>query len=201
MIRFYTLQRFVHFSPQDSIASVGFSHYMMFEKRMTETQSFRNINSLLRVDHTKPTKPTTCWSTSSRASRNLLNYARAHNKDSIASVGFSHYMMFEKRMTETQSFRNINSLLRVDHTKPTKPTTCWSTSSRASRNLLNYARAHNSLWLHMEVSSMNNLSSLWAWVAVHRKITRVLRDFQKNTGNTGYSRCVNPPSCLIKLPP
>ena len=38
-----------------------------------------------------------------------------------------------------------------------QPSTCWSTSSRASCNLLNYARAHNSLWLHTEVSSMNNL--------------------------------------------
>ena len=55
MIRLYTLQRFAHFSPQDLIASVDSSHYMMFEKWMTETQSFRNINSLLRADHTKPT--------------------------------------------------------------------------------------------------------------------------------------------------
>ena len=55
MIRLYTLQRFVHFSPQDSIASADFSHYMVFEKWMTETQSFSNINSLLRADHTKPT--------------------------------------------------------------------------------------------------------------------------------------------------
>ena len=57
MIRLYTLQRFAHFSPQDSIASADSSHYMMFEKRMTETQSFRNINSLLRADHTKLTNP------------------------------------------------------------------------------------------------------------------------------------------------
>ena len=57
MIRLYTPQRFAHFSPQDSIASVDFSHYMVFEKRMTETQPFGNINSLLRVDHTKPTNP------------------------------------------------------------------------------------------------------------------------------------------------
>ena len=57
MIRLYTLQRFAHFSPQDSIASIDFSHYMVFERRMTETQSFRSINSLLRADHTKPTNP------------------------------------------------------------------------------------------------------------------------------------------------
>ena len=28
---------------------------------------------------------------------------------------------------------------------------------KSSHNLVNYARAHNSLWLHTEVSSMNNL--------------------------------------------
>ena len=28
---------------------------------------------------------------------------------------------------------------------------------KVSHNLLNYARAHNGMWLHMEVSSMNNL--------------------------------------------
>ena len=37
-------------------------------------------------------------------------------------------------------------------------------------------RAHNSLWLHTEVSSMKYLSSLCAWVADLRIITRVLRD-------------------------
>ena len=66
MIRLYTLQRFAHFSPQDSIASVDISHCMVFEKRMTETQSFRNINSLVRADHTN-LHPSTSWSTSSRA--------------------------------------------------------------------------------------------------------------------------------------
>ena len=29
--------------------------------------------------------------------------------------------------------------------------------AKISHNLLNYARAHNGMWLHMEVSSMNNL--------------------------------------------
>ena len=28
---------------------------------------------------------------------------------------------------------------------------------KVSHNLLNYARAHNGMWLHTEVSSMNNL--------------------------------------------
>ena len=28
---------------------------------------------------------------------------------------------------------------------------------KSSHDLVNYARAHNSLWLHTEVSSMNNL--------------------------------------------
>ena len=81
-----------------------------------------------------------------------------------------------------------------------QPTTCWPTSSRASRNLLNYARDHNSLWLHTEVSSINHLSSLWACVAVHRKITRN-PGISKHTGNTGFSRCLNPPKCVFKFPP
>ena len=65
-------------------------------------------------------------------------------------------MMFEKWMTETQSFRNINSLLRADHTKPTSLYLLIHLF-KSSCNLLNYARAHNSLWLDTEVSSMNNL--------------------------------------------
>ena len=92
MISLYTLQRFVHFSPQDSIASAWFSHYMMFEKRMTETQSFRSVCTL-RCDRPYHLHPL-----------HLLVY----------------------------------------HCK-------------SSHNLINYARAHNSLWLHTEVSSMNNL--------------------------------------------
>ena len=92
MISLYTLQRFVHFSPQDSIASAWFSHCMMFEKRMTETQSFRNSHSLLWMDR---------------------------------------YTYFP-----------LHLLVHL---------------FKRSCNLLSYARAHNSLWLHTEVSSMNNL--------------------------------------------
>ena len=92
MISLYTLQRFVHFSPQDSIASAWFSHCMMFEKRMTETQSFRNNHSLLWMDR---------------------------------------YTYFP-----------LHLLVHL---------------FKRSCNLLSYARAHNSLRLHTEVSSMNNL--------------------------------------------
>ena len=121
MIRLYTLQRFAHFSPQDSIASAWFSHCMMFEKRMTKTQSFRNNHSLLRMDS--------------------YTYFPLH--------------------------------LLAHH---------W----KRSCNLLNYARAHNSLWLRTEVSSMNHLSS---------------PGFPKKPDNTGFPRCLNPPRCLFKLPP
>ena len=65
-------------------------------------------------------------------------------------------MMFEKRMTETQSFRSINYLLRVDSTTYI-PLHLLVHLFKISHNLLNYARAHNGLWLHTEVSSMNNL--------------------------------------------
>ena len=59
-------------------------------------------------------------------------------------------------MTETQSFRNNNSLLRVD-SYTYFPLHLLAHLFKRSCNLLNYARAHNSLWLHTEVSSMNNL--------------------------------------------
>ena len=78
MISLYTLQRFVHFSPQDSIASAWFSHYMMFEKRMTETQSFRNNHSLLWMDR-YTYFPLHLLVHLFKSSRNLINYARAHN--------------------------------------------------------------------------------------------------------------------------
>ena len=65
-------------------------------------------------------------------------------------------MMFEKRMTETQFFRSINSLLRIDYTTY-NPLHLLVYHYKSSHNLLNYARAHNGLWLHTEVSSMNNL--------------------------------------------
>src|SRR3990170_9096454 len=71
-------------------------------------------------------------------------------------LDFSHYMVFEKRMTETQSFRNINSLLRVDR-YTYFPLHLLACLFKSSRNLLNYARAHNGLWLHTEVSSMKYL--------------------------------------------
>ena len=64
-------------------------------------------------------------------------------------------MLFEKRMTETQSFRSITlSTGRPYHLHPLH---LLVYHCKSSHNLINYARAHNSLWLHTEVSSMNNL--------------------------------------------
>ena len=114
----------------------------------------------------------------------LQRFAHFSPQDSIASAWFSHCMMFEKRMTETQSFRNNHSLLWMDR-YTYFPLHLLVYHWKSSHNLINYARAHNSLWLHTEVSSMNHLSSLWAWVAVHRKITQVLRDFQKIQATLG----------------
>ena len=59
-------------------------------------------------------------------------------------------------MTETQSFKNINSLLWVD-SYTYFPLHLLVYHCKSSHDLVNYARAHNSLWLHTEVSSMNNL--------------------------------------------
>ena len=59
-------------------------------------------------------------------------------------------------MTETQSFRNNHSLLWLDQ-YTYFPLHLLAHLFKRSCNLLNYARAHNSLWLHTEVSSMNNL--------------------------------------------
>ena len=60
------------------------------------------------------------------------------------------------RRFETQSFWNNNSLLWVD-SYTYFPLHLLAHLFKRSCNLLNYARAHNSLWLHTEVSSMNNL--------------------------------------------
>ena len=92
MISLYTLQRFAHFSPQDSISSVGFF-------------------ALHGV-----------WETDDRD------------------------IVFQKRLhlTMDRPYHLLPLHLLVYHCKS------W-------HNLINYARAHNSLWLHTEVSSMNNL--------------------------------------------
>ena len=92
MISLYTLQRFAHFSPQDSISSVGFLALEGVWETDERDTVFRSINSLLWVDR--------------------YTY-------------FPLYLL-------VHLFKSL-------------------------RNLLNYARAHNGLWLHTEVSSMNNL--------------------------------------------
>ena len=65
-------------------------------------------------------------------------------------------MVFEKRMTETQSFRSVSTLRWVD-SSTYFPLHLLVYHFKSSHDLVNYARAHNSLWLHTEVSSMNNL--------------------------------------------
>ena len=69
---------------------------------------------------------------------------------------FSHYMVFEKRMTETQSFRSA-STLRPGRPYHLHPLHLLVYHCKSLHDLLSYARAHNSMWLHTEVSSMNNL--------------------------------------------
>ena len=92
MISLYTLQRFVHFSPQDSIASAWFlALHGVWETDDRDTV-IQKLYSLLRVD------------------------------------SYTYY-----------------------------PLHLLAHLFKRSCNLLNYARAHNSLWLHTEVSSMNNL--------------------------------------------
>ena len=59
-------------------------------------------------------------------------------------------------MTETQSFRNKHSLLWMDR-YTYFPLHLLVYHYKSSHDLVNYARAHNSLWLHTEVSSMNSL--------------------------------------------
>ena len=86
----------------------------------------------------------------------LQRFAHFPHKTRSSPLDFSHYMVFEKRMTETQSFRSTNSLVWVD-SYTYFPLHLLAHLFKRSCNLLNYARAHNSLWLHTEVSSMNNL--------------------------------------------
>ena len=61
-----------------------------------------------------------------------------------------------KRMTETQSFRST-STLRSGRPYDLHPLHLLVYHYKSSHDLLNYARAHNSLWMHTEVSSMNSL--------------------------------------------
>ncbi len=54
-------------------------------------------------------------------------------------------------------YKNRQSLeYRVDHTN-LHPLHLLVYHYKSSHDLVNYARAHSSLWLHTEVSSMNNL--------------------------------------------
>ena len=86
------------------------------------------------------------------------------------------------------SRHNLSEALTLYFRQTVPPTTqyiCQSTSSRASRNLLNYARAHNGLWLHTEVSSTNNLMIPLSLGGGHRRITRYNPGIsQDNTGIT-----------------
>ena len=62
-------------------------------------------------------------------------------------------------MTETQSFRSASTLQWVDRYTYC-PLHLLVYHCKSSHDLVNYARAHNSMWLHTEVSSMNNLMIL-----------------------------------------
>ena len=66
-------------------------------------------------------------------------------------------MVFEKRMTETQSFRRgpLNQIDRPVHLQTQLH--LLAHHGKVSHNLLNYARAHIGMWLHTEVSSMKYL--------------------------------------------
>ena len=86
----------------------------------------------------------------------LQRFVHFSHKTRSPPLYFSHCMVFEKRMTETQSFRNNQSLLWMDR-YTYFPLHLLFHLFKRSCNLLSYARAHNSLWLHTEVSSMNNL--------------------------------------------
>ena len=87
-------------------------------------------------------------------------------------------MVFEKRITETQSFRSINYLLWVDSTN-LHPLHLLVYLFKSSHNLINYARAHSSLRLHTEVSSMNNLMIPLSLGGGPKENHTVPRDFQK----------------------
>ena len=53
------------------------------------------------------------------------------------------------------------------------------------------ARAHNSMWLHTEVSSLNNLMIPLSLGSGPKKYRQVLIE----------TRCLNPPKCVFRLPP
>ena len=61
-----------------------------------------------------------------------------------------------RRMTETQSFRSA-STLRSGRPYHLHTLHLLVYHCKSSHDLVNYARAHNSMWLHTKVSSLNNL--------------------------------------------
>ena len=95
-----------------------------------------------------------------------------------------------RRMTKTQSFRSASTLRSGRPVHLLSPTSA-SLPCKSSQDLINYARAHNGLWLHMEVSSMNNLM-----------IPLSLGGGPKEKqASPGILRCLNPPRCVFRLPP
>ena len=93
-------------------------------------------------------------------------------------LDFSHYIMFQKRMTETQSFQR-GPLNRQIGLYTYNPLHLLAHHGRVSHNLLNYARAHNGMWLHTEFSSMNNLMIPLSLGGSPQEHHTVPRDFQK----------------------
>ena len=81
-------------------------------------------------------------------------------------------------MTETQPFRSISSLLRVD-SYTYFPLHLLVYLFKSSHNLINYARAHSSLRLHTEVSSINNPMIPLSLGGSQYENHTVPRDFQK----------------------
>src|SRR6187200_3664646 len=116
----------------------------------------------------------------------LQRFVHFSHKTRSPPFGFSHCMVFEKRMTETQSFRRgpLNQIDRPVHLQ--NPLHLLAHRGKVSHNLLNYARAHIGMWLHTEVSSMNNLM-----------IPLSLGGGPKeNQAIAGIPRCLNPPRCV-----
>ena len=183
MISLYTLQRFAHFSPQDSIASAWFSHCMMFEKRMTETQSFRNNHSLLWMDR-YTYFPLHLLVHLFKRSCNLLSYARAHNSLRLhTEVSSMNNLMIPLSLGGGPYTNRQHWILQVPQS-----TQMWVLVATLSWTII------NNLTSVMDITQTQSTSTSIAW-QYNSKRRSNSQGFGNKTGNRYYLNYFPIPTC------
>ena len=95
-------------------------------------------------------------------------------------------MVFEKTDDRDSLSEALAPYERVDRTN-LHPQHLLVYHYKSLHDLVNYARAHSSLWLHTEVSSMNNLM-------IPLGLGGGPKEKQASPRNP---RCLNPPRCVL----